>query len=508
MTDKCVSVWILGDQLVDDHPALAAAVSEHGRAAVRVVMVESMRRTRRMPYHRKKLVLLFSAMRHYAERLRSNGFSVDYHRSDTFVDGLRAHVNSHAPARLYTMSASAYGGRRFQRESLAEAASVPLTLLPNSQFLVGKYDPYPDPEPGKRYVMEYFYRDMRRHFDLLLDAEGEPAGGEWNYDKQNRKPLPTDAAPPELPGFAPDEITQTVIDEIEAAGLGFGELEGFDLAVTHEQAQAAFDDFVRTRLANFGAYEDAMSREHAYLWHSVLSPYLNLGLLEPLALARAAETAYYEGDAPINSVEGFIRQVVGWREYMYWQYWRCMPELMAENFWQADRPLPGWFWDGKTDMECLRRVLARVVEHGYVHHIERLMVLSNFSLLAGLNPQAVNEWFTGCFIDAYEWVMAPNVLGMGLNADGGVIATKPYIASANYINKMSDYCPYCHYDHKQRVGADACPFNSLYWRFLIRNEETLRSNPRLGRNVLGLRHLDEAERKAVIEQSEQFLADL
>jgi deoxyribodipyrimidine photolyase-related protein len=353
--------------------------------------------------------------------------------------------------------------------------------------------------------MEYFYRGIRRHFDLLIDPAGDPAGGQWNFDKMNRKPLPSGLSPPEIPGFRPDEITLEVMREIEDTGEGFGELAGFDLAVTHEQAREAFEDFLTNRLGKFGPYEDAMSRDHTTLFHAVISPYINLGLLEPLALAQAAEAAFRDGAAPINSVEGFIRQIIGWREYIYWQYWRSMPEIMDVNFWDATRSLPGWFWDGNTEMNCLRHVLVRVLERGYAHHIERLMVLSNFSLLAGLDPKAVNDWFTAGFIDAYEWVMAPNVLGMGLNADGGIIATKPYIASANYINKMSDYCPPCAYDHKKRTGENACPFNTLYWNFLIQNEEILRANPRLGRNVLGLRHLNETERQAVVEGAESFL---
>ncbi len=503
-----VSVWILGDQLLENHPAVEAAVAAHGSEAVRIVMVESRLRARRLPYHRKKLVLLFSAMRHYARRLRKQGYTVDYHTTDTCLDGLQAHVKAHGPASLYTMAASAYGGRRFQNAQLAEALSTPVTVLPNTQFLTGRFNPYPDPAPGKRYVMEHFYRAMRRHFGLLIDEAGDPVGGQWNYDKLNRKPFPNGLIPPEPPGFTPDEITLEVLDEVDEIGEGFGDLAGFDLAVTHEQAREAFEDFLALRLADFGPYEDAMSQEHATLFHSVLSPYLNLGLLEPLALAQAAEASYRAGAAPINSVEGFIRQIVGWREYIYWQYWRSMPEILAANFWGATRPLPVWFWDGKTEMNCLRHVLSRVIQLGYAHHIERLMVLSNFSLLAGLDPQAVNDWFTGGFIDAYEWVMAPNVLGMGLNADGGIIATKPYIASANYINKMSDYCGSCSYDRKKRIGPHACPFNTLYWNFLIQNEEKLRANPRMGRNVLGLRYLDEAERQAVVEQGEHFLKHL
>jgi deoxyribodipyrimidine photolyase-related protein len=261
-------------------------------------------------------------------------------------------------------------------------------------------------------------------------------------------------------------------------------------------------------LEKFGPYEDAMSSKFSFLYHSVLSPYLNIGLLDPLELARKAETAYANGKAPINSVEGFIRQIVGWREYIYWQYWRSMPDLAEVNFWKATRPIPKMYWDGETAMNCLRHVFQRAREIGYAHHIERLMLISNFSLLAGLDPLAINDWFLSYFIDAYEWVMLPNVLGMGLNADGGQIATKPYISSANYINRMSDYCDGCFFDRAQRTGPDACPFNTLYWNFLTKHEEILRSNPRMGRNVLGLRYLDEDERWEVQAQAALFLDDL
>ncbi len=503
-----VSIWVLGDQLLNKHPAIEAAETTHGRGSVRIVMVESLRRVRRLAYHRKKLVLIFSAMRHYARRLQTEGYVVDYQQTETFLEGLKAHIFAHGSAHLYTMAASTYGGRRFQEARLADALDLPVTVLPNTQFLSEHYNPYPDPTPGKRYVMEHFYRAMRRHFRLLIDEAGDPVGGQWNYDKLNRKRLPKGLTLPEIPRFPPDEITLKVMKEIEDSGEGFGKLAGFDLAVTREQAQAAFDDFLTRRLADFGPYEDAMSRDHTTLFHSVLSPYLNLGLLEPLNLARAAEDRYRAKTSPINSVEGFIRQIIGWREFIYWQYWRTMPDILMANFWGGNRPIPDWFWHGKTEMNCLQHVLSRVLEQGYAHHIERLMVLSNFCLLAGLDPIAVKDWFTLGFIDAYEWVMVPNVLGMGLNADGGIIATKPYIASANYINKMSDYCQSCGYNQKKRTGPQACPFNTLYWNFLIKKEELLRANPRLGRNVLGLRYLDDAERQAVIEQGEQFLENL
>jgi deoxyribodipyrimidine photolyase-related protein len=499
------SVWILGDQLLRRHPVLAEVEAEFGRENVFVVLVESQHRLRKRPYQRKKLVLLLAAMRNYAKDLRRQGYHVDEMKAPTFAQALRRHVKQRGTSQLFTMAAADYEGRRFQQERLKGLLGIPVIVRPNAQFLGGEFDPYPDPEPGKRYLMEHFYRKMRRHFDVLMVGD-EPAGGKWNYDRENRKPLPKGIQPTPLIAFEPDEMTRRVMHAVTSIGTAIGNVNGFDLAVTRQQALAALDDFVASRLPEFGPYEDAMSSEHSHLFHSKLSAYLNIGLLEPMELIRAAEDAYVSGAAPINSAEGFIRQILGWREYIYWQYWRLMPDLYESNYWGAERPLPGFFWDGRTEMNCLRHVIDRALEDGYTHHIERLMVICNFCLLAGIEPQAANDWFLSSYIDAYDWVMGPNVLGMGLNADGGLIATKPYIASANYVNKMSDYCQGCRFDHKQRIGENACPFNFLYWNFLIEHEELLRANPRLGPNVLGLRHLDEGERTAVQREADGFLS--
>jgi deoxyribodipyrimidine photolyase-related protein len=507
MPPATVSVWILGDQLLHQHPALETARQLAPQDRIHVVLIQSRRRLQRLPYHAKKLVLLFSAMRHYADWLRDQGFQVDYVQAKAILPGLRQHIARHQSTQLITMDASECSGRLWQRDRLESQVGVPVTLLPNTQFLVSQYNPHPNPEPGKRYVMEPFYRAMRRHFDVLMEDD-QPVGGQWNYDKLNRKSLPKTVVPPPPLGFEPDAITQQVMDEVASEMVVTGTFEGFNLAVTHAQAVEALDDFITHRFHDFGAYEDAMSSHHRLIFHSGLSPYLNIGLLEPMQLIRAAEAAYQTGKAPINSVEGFVRQILGWREFIWWQYWRQMPGIREENAWQAVNPLPEFFWSGQTDMNCLRRVLARVQEHGYAHHIERLMVLSNFCLLAGIEPLAVNDWFLSSFVDAYEWVMVPNVLGMGLNSDGGIIATKPYIASANYINKMSDYCTGCRFDKKTRTGEAACPFNFLYWNFLLEHEDVLRANPRLGRNVLGLRHLNDNERKQVRRQAAEFRENL
>lgn len=504
-----VSVWILGDQLLREHPALLAAEHEGAtRKQIRVVLVESRTRLQKMAYQRKKLVLLLSAMRHYAEELREQGYVVDVIQAKSTPAGLRRHVAKHTPKRLYTMLAAEYGGRMWQQTCLAPALGLPVELVGNTQFLVGRYDPYGDVEPDRRVVMEYFYRAMRRHFALLMDDD-DPAGGEWNFDKANRKPLPKAGldAPPR-PRFTPDTITRAVMEEVAALPKGVGTVDGFDLAVTRSEAERAFVDFLDKRLADFGAYEDAMSRADALLFHSQLSPYMNVGLLDPLEMAQRAEVRYQEGQAPINSVEGFVRQIIGWREYIYWQYWRQMPGLLTANGWRHTRPMPRFFWDADTKMACLRYVVQRVIDGGYSHHIERLMVICNFAILAGLDPAQVNAWFLEFYIDSYEWVVTPNVIGMGLNADGGQTATKPYISSANYINKMSDYCGGCRFDPKQRTGEDACPYNFLYWNFLLTHEEALRSNPRSGPAVLGLRHLDGDARRAVQQQAAEFLAGL
>jgi deoxyribodipyrimidine photolyase-related protein len=499
-----VTVWVLGDQLLLNHPALRFAEEQVGRENVIVLMIESQLRANRLPYQKKKLVLLFSSMRHYAENLRMTGVRVDYHTSPDLSTAIKRHLREFQPEKLITMAACEYGGLTFQK-SLSERFDTPAKILPNRQFLTGRYNPIPQPKPHKRYVQEQFYRKMRLEFDLLMLADGEPVGGRWNYDKSNRRRLPKDEKPDPQVYFKPDEITLEVMGEVEQKFQGVGQIDGFNLAVTHNGAKKAAFDFFEKRLPDFGAYEDAMSSKYETIYHSRLSPYLNLGLLDPLWLAQEAQRRYVSGNAPINSVEGFIRQVVGWREYIYWQYMRLGPELIRSNFWQAEQPLPAFFWTGKTELNCLRHVIHRVLSNGYAHHIERLMVICNFCLLAGIAPVEVNEWFLSTFIDAYEWVMLPNVFGMGLYADGGLTATKPYIASANYINKMSDYCRDCVFYKKKRVGERACPFNYLYWNFILEHEEILKSNSRMSRSLLSLRHLNKEERILVQKQARNFL---
>jgi deoxyribodipyrimidine photolyase-related protein len=501
------SIWILGDQLMAQHPALTAALAHTPADQLCVVMIESTARLALLPYHRKKLALLLSAMRHYADALRARGFTVDYRTADSFEDGLRAHIAHYQPTHMIMMEASEYAART-QQTTLAPNLGIKVEILPNTQFLIGRHNPHPQPIAGKKYIMEHFYRDMRRHFRLLVTADDQPVGGAWNFDKENRRRLPKGTQPPARLAFAPDSVTQVVLGEVARYSQAVGSLDGFDLAVTHEQAWAAFEDFLATRLAQFGDFEDAMSHQHALLFHSGLSAYMNIGLLDPLAMVQAAEAAYHNGAAPLNAVEGFIRQIIGWREFIYWRYWQQMPALRAANAWHAQRPMPTMFWDAQTDMNCIHQVVQRLLDDGYNHHIERLMIICNFCLLAGVRPDLVADWFLCFYVDAYDWVVLPNVIGMGLNADGGQVGTKPYIASANYIDKMGDYCKHCRFNPKQRSGDDACPYNYLYWNFVLQHETTLRANPRTSQNTLGLARFDAQERAAIQASAYTFLAGL
>ncbi len=496
------SVVIIGDQLLPNHPVLDPAQSSERS----VVMIESLSWMRERRYHKLKVALVLSAMRHYAEALRAAGWTVDYREADSFTAGLQAHVNEFQPQRLLILEAAEWQARQAQR-ALSQKLNTEIVISCNTHFLCKQH--LPKETAGKKLILENFYRALRKQFGVLLEDDGSPIGGVWNFDAENRKPYKGRPVPREPLSFAPDAITQAVLEKVEReCPDNIGSTQGFSFAVTREEALQTLDDFITYRLPHFGAYEDAMSTHEPILFHSVLSPLLNIGLLEPLEVIRRAEAAYHDGTAPLNSVEGFIRQILGWREYVYWRYHQMMPGLHEMNHWQAERPLPEFFWTGETEMNCLRRVIMRVLETGYSHHIERLMVLCNFALLAGIQPRAVNEWFLESYVDAYDWVVTPNVIGMGLCADGGVVGTKPYIASAAYINKMSDYCGGCKYDAKQRTGDSACPFDALYWNFLLRFEKQLRANPRMGPNVLGLKHLDEAERQRVQQQAKEFLEKL
>lgn len=474
-----------------------------------VLLVESQAWLRRLPFHRWRQVLILSAGRHAVQAWKAEGIDARIVAADTFEQGLTTAIRTIQPSLVLTARAAEYAVGLVQQR-LRQRGDCPVEIVPDTRFLVERFNPIPRPVAGKRYVMEPFYRAMRKAFGLLIESDGQPTGGAWNYDSHNRKRLPPQIKPPHPRRFEPDRLTREVMREVAEGqhGQGVGRVDGFDLAVTPQQTQDAFQIFLDERLPNFGPFEDAMSQRHDTLFHSVLSAQMNLGLLDPLEMARAAEQRYREGRAPLSSVEGFIRQIIGWREYILWQYRFQMPDLRQVNYWGGTGALPRWLWDGDAPMNCLRKVTQRVIDRGFSHHIERLMLVCNFCLLAGIDPGVVADWFLTFYVDSHDWVVLPNVLGMGLNADGGVTATKPYISSANYINTMSDYCAGCRFNPKARTGTDACPFNTLYWNFLIEHEAALRANPRLGPAVLGLKRLSIEERESIRAEAARFLADL
>jgi deoxyribodipyrimidine photolyase-related protein len=493
------TVWILGDQL---SPRWTQWLAEHGCTAAntRVLLIESRAKLNSRPWHRHKLTLVLSAMRHFAEMLRADGWQVDYRYAPDFALGLDEHARQFAPERWLVMRPSTWQGAQFVQQMMRDRNAL---VLPNAMFLATPADLGTAASP----LMESFYRKMRARTGLLM-RDGAPEGGVWNHDADNRLP-PTKAWRagrtadiPALPVFKPDVITRAVIEDVRQFQNAWGSADGFSLPVTRADALSFLDVFVRERLPNFGPYEDAMVNDQPTLFHSLLSPLLNIGLLERDEVCRAAEHAYAKGHAPLASVEGFIRQIIGWREFVYACYWREMPRLRKANALDAAHSLPPAYWNpANTQMSCLRQSAGAVWHNGYSHHIQRLMILCNLALLAGVAPQEVNDWFLSSYIDAYDWVVTPNVIGMGLYADGGVVGTKPYAAGGNYVNKMSTYCTGCRFDPKQRTGEDACPLNALYWDFIARHETRFAKNPRMSMPVMALRKFPEAERAAIAAQA-------
>jgi deoxyribodipyrimidine photolyase-related protein len=482
-----MTLWLLGDQL----DVAAAPLSD----ADRVLMIESHGFAGRRPYHPHKLTLLFSAMRHFETELRERGHEVEYVRAETFGGGLDAHFERHPGDDLTLMRPASHGAAARLRE-LVEARGGTLTVVENDSFLTtpAAFEAWADErdasvESGFR--QEGWYRHVRRETGILMDGE-DPVGGSWNYDDENRETPPADWVAPAVPQFEPDETTRTVnewVRERFSDHWGDADLDGFVWPVTREQAETALADFVRHRLDEFGPYQDAMVDGEWALSHSLLSASLNLGLLRPREVVDAAVAAYERGEARLNSVEGFVRQVIGWREFMRHVYREAMPEMGEANQLGQERELPPLYWDGDTEMQCLSEAVGHVRERGYAHHIERLMILSNFALLYGVDPHKLNEWFHLGFVDAYHWVTTPNVVGMGSFATD-VLSSKPYAASANYVDRMSDHCGACPYAKTKTTGENACPFNALYWDFLREHEATLRGTGRMG---LVYSHVDDKD---------------
>lgn len=500
-------LFILGDQLNSN----ISSLKDIDKKKDLILMCEVREETQYVKHHKKKIAFLFSAMRHFAEELKANGYRVSYIKLDdenntgSFTGEIERAIQLHKPEKVVITEPGEY---RVLENIKSKSFQVPVEILNDDRFLC-THDEFSAWADGRKQLrMEYFYREIRKQYNILMDKD-KPVGGKWNYDSENRKPPKQGLTIPQTYLSQPDKITQEVIALVdEHFHDHFGDLQPFHFAVTRKQALQALDQFIRERLINFGDYQDIMIEGQAWIYHSHLSFYINCGLLLPLECVAAAEQAYYDNKAPLNAVEGFIRQIIGWREYVRGIYWLKMPAYENENFLQAKRALPALYWGGETQMNCLKQCVTNTKENAYAHHIQRLMVLGNFALLAGIHPEEVNEWYMIVYADAYQWVELPNVTGMILFADGGELGSKPYAASGAYINKMSDYCNSCHYKVSKKNGADACPFNYLYWDFLMRNQSKLRGNHRLAMIYKTLERMTDEKKHAIQEDSHRFFAAL
>lgn len=500
---------ILGDQL---SPTLS---SLEGCDKIKdiIFMCEVWEEMTYVKHHKKKIAFLFSAMRHFAQELQDRGYRVEYTKLDDTCNagslkGDVGRILKHNNIDRIVVTYPSEYRILADIQSWENEFGIPVEIRSDNRFLCAPEEFKIWAKDRKQLRMEYFYREMRNKYGILVDG-AEPFGGQWNYDSENRKPPKDGLKIPKPFNNAIDDITRDVIKLVaERFSDHFGDLEPFYFAVTRHQALQALDLFIEQRLSNFGDYQDAMIEGEPWMYHSHISFYLNCGLLLPLECSQAAEIAYHQGKAPLNAVEGFIRQIIGWREYVRGIYWLKMPEYANENFFDAKRCLPDFYWTANTKMNCLRQCILETKQNAYAHHIQRLMVLGNFALIAGIDPKHVNEWFLIVYADAYEWVELPNVSGMILFADGGYLASKPYAAGGNYINKMSDYCKNCSYTVTKKNGPDACPFNYLYWDFLARNRENLQSNHRIGMMYKTYDRMDEDKKQAVRNDSVKFFKQI
>ncbi|KTC73809.1 Deoxyribodipyrimidine photolyase-related protein [Legionella birminghamensis] len=507
MTKLC---FILGDQLSESLSSLTAINKKDDL----VFLCEVMEEATYVAHHPKKIAFLFSAMRHFAGQLKALGYRVrytQYNDADNAGCIQKELQRAILEEKISEVHVTYPGEWRVldKIESLKKQLLIPLIIHEDTRFLCSIDEFKYWAKDKKQLRMEFFYRMMRQKHHLLLDTRGKPAGGSWNYDEQNRKNANhIKSFPPRLK-YPLDEVTSEVLNLVEKEFSNhFGHLHPFHFAVTREQALNEADYFIEHCLMYFGDYQDAMRSDEVNLYHSRLSFYLNAGLLLPLELCRMAEEAFKQKQAPLNAVEGFIRQILGWREYVRGIYWLLMPEYGNRNYFNASRPLPALFWGEDTQMFCMKEVVRQTQVEAYSHHIQRLMITGNFALLAGLNPKEVCEWYLAVYADAYEWVELPNTLGMALYADGGMMGSKPYAASGKYIHKMSNFCKSCVYNPAEILGEKACPFNSLYWNFLAQHQDRLKSNPRLRYAYLNWDKMTLDKKKALLAKAAEVLAAL
>jgi deoxyribodipyrimidine photolyase-related protein len=497
-------VLVLGDQLTPDVAALKAA----DKARDVVVMVEVMGEGTSVPHHPQKIALILAAMRKFAAVLEADGWRVAYSRLDDPENSQT--ISSELLRRAAEVGATEVlatkpGEWRVLRD--LEDLPVPVRVLEDDRFLCSEAEFAAWAEGRKQLRMEWFYREMRRKTGLLMEGE-KPAGGQWNFDHDNRKAAKADLLLPRPRDFASDAVVDEVLDLVEGRFSHFGRLRPFRWATDREGALAALAEFVADRLPRFGEEQDAMLEGEAYLSHAVISPYLNIGLLGPMEVCREVEAAWKAGRVPIAAAEGFIRQIIGWREYVRGIWALTGPEYLTRNALDHARELPAVYWGGETGMACMKAAVGQTRDLAYAHHIQRLMVTGNFALLAGVDPTAVHEWYLSVYADAFEWVEAPNVLGMSQFADGGMLGSKPYVSSGAYIDRMSDHCGGCSYRVKEKVGERACPFNLLYWHFLDRHRERFKGNPRMGQMYRVWDGMEAGHREAVLAGAERVLERL
>jgi deoxyribodipyrimidine photolyase-related protein len=499
---------VLGDQLDRASPVLAGL----DRTQDTVLMVEVQEEATHVWSHKARIALFLAAMRHCAEDLRRAGVPLDYraigaHAHASLGDAWREEIAARRPARVRCLEPGDWRVLEMLQRVCGEAG-VALEVVPDPHFLCSRADFEHWAGDRSTLRMEFFYRWMRRRTGVLMDND-EPAGGRWNYDAENRKGFGAKGpgrVPPQ-PVFAPDRITRDALADVERYFPGHpGSLATFNWPVTPHDARRALDAFVRERLPQFGRFQDAMWTGTPFGWHALLSSAMNLKLLDPRDVLAAAEGAYRSGAASLAGTEGFVRQVLGWREFVRGVYWRDMPRLAEANHFGHEQPLPAWYWTGKTGMNCMRETIGQTLAHGYAHHIQRLMITGNFALVAEVNPQAVCDWYLAAYVDAVDWVERPNTAGMALYADGGRFTSKPYAASGQYVKRMSNYCTGCRYDPAQRTGDTACPVTVLYWNFVLAHEAELAAQPRTALMAGNARRIGEDERRRIRLDAERLLS--
>jgi deoxyribodipyrimidine photolyase-related protein len=490
---------VLGDQLNPDANALKGLDTPRDA----ILMMEVNEESTHVPSHKQRTVLFLSAMRHFARDLARRGYRVHYIRledpdnTQSFGDEIERAVRDLKPDHLLCTHPGEWRVKNLMEEA-TKASGVTLEVQPDRHFLVDLEDFDAWMGGRKQPIMEHFYREQRRQLGVLMHESGRPIGGVWNFDEENRRAFKRAPKVPKPYSSRPDAITKAVIQLVEERFPDNpGSLQSFRWPVTRTQALRALDDFAENRLAEFGTYQDAMWTDEPFLYHSLLSAPLNLKLLDPRQCIAKALAAYKSGQAPLNSVEGFIRQIIGWREFVRGIYWHEGQDYGLRNWLDQHGPLPEFYWTGRTDMVCMRQCIGQVLASGYGHHIQRLMVTGNFALISGVAPRLISDWYLAMYVDAVDWVTLPNTLGMVMHADGGVVGTKPYAASGTYIERMSNYCRGCPFDPAARIGSKACPFTTLYWDFLIRNRRRLSGNRRMSMMLRNVDRMTDAEQSAV-----------